>query len=84
MSGFDLVAYLTARRELVDAALDRVLPPETAPPPTLHRAMRYSVLAGGKRLRPTLVIAGAEAGGVLASPLVMLLREPPRSFSRFP
>jgi geranylgeranyl diphosphate synthase, type II len=63
VSGFDLSAYLTARRELVDAALDRVLPPESAPPPTLHRAMRYSVLAGGKRLRPTLVIAGAEAAG---------------------
>jgi geranylgeranyl diphosphate synthase, type II len=63
VSGFDLSAYLTARRELVDAALDRVLPPESAPPPTLHRAMRYSVLAGGKRLRPTLVIAGAEAVG---------------------
>jgi geranylgeranyl diphosphate synthase type II len=63
VSGFDLSAYLTARRELVDAALDRVLPLESAPPPTLHRAMRYSVLAGGKRLRPTLVIAGAEAVG---------------------
>jgi geranylgeranyl diphosphate synthase type II len=63
VSGFDLSAYLTARRELVDAALDRVLPAESAPPSTLHRAMRYSVLAGGKRLRPTLVIAGAEAVG---------------------
>jgi geranylgeranyl diphosphate synthase, type II len=40
-----------------------VLPPESAPPPTVHRAMRYSVLAGGKRLRPILAIAGAEAVG---------------------
>jgi geranylgeranyl diphosphate synthase type II len=48
---------------LVDEALDRVLPPESAAPPTLHRAMRYSVQAGGKRLRPLLVIAGAEAVG---------------------
>ena len=63
MTTFDLNAYVEARRQLVDQALDRVLPGETAPPPTLHRAMRYSVNAGGKRLRPILVIAGAEAVG---------------------
>jgi geranylgeranyl diphosphate synthase, type II len=57
----DLKAYLDARRVTVDDALDRVLPPETAEPVTIHRAMRYSVLAPGKRLRPILVIAGAEA-----------------------
>jgi geranylgeranyl diphosphate synthase, type II len=57
----DLKAYLDARRVIVDDALDRVLPPETAEPVTIHRAMRYSVLAPGKRLRPILVIAGAEA-----------------------
>ncbi len=60
---FDLPAYLDARRALVDGALDRVLPSEDAVPVNLHRAMRYSVLAPGKRLRPTLVIAGAEAVG---------------------
>ena len=63
MSAFDLQAYLKERRALVDAALERFLPPEDTPPPTVHRAMRYSVLAGGKRLRPILVIAGAEAVG---------------------
>jgi len=63
MTAFDLKSYLEERRVLVDEALDRVLPPETAPPPSLHRAMRYSVQAGGKRLRPILVIAGAEAVG---------------------
>ena len=63
MNTFDLKPYLEARRALVDEALDRVLPPETTAPPTLHRAMRYSVQAGGKRLRPILVIAGAEAVG---------------------
>ena len=63
MTAFDLKSYLENRRALVDEALDRVLPPETAPPPSLHRAMRYSVQAGGKRLRPILVIAGAEAVG---------------------
>ena len=59
----DLKAYLDARRATVDAALDEVLPPETVEPVTIHRAMRYSVLAPGKRLRPILVIAGAEAVG---------------------
>jgi len=63
MSAFDLEAYLKERRVLVDAALDRWLPSEDTPPPSVHRAMRYSVLAGGKRLRPILVIAGAEAVG---------------------
>jgi len=65
---FDLTSYLDARRALVDAALDAVLPPESAMPTTVHRSMRYSVLAPGKRLRPILVIAGAEAvGGDAAS-----------------
>jgi geranylgeranyl diphosphate synthase type II len=61
VSGFDLQAYLGERRALVDAALERALPREDTPPPSIHRAMRYSVMAGGKRLRPILVIAGAEA-----------------------
>lgn len=60
---FDLTRYLEQRRVLVDAALERCLPPEDAPPPSIHRAMRYSALAPGKRLRPILVIAGAEAVG---------------------
>jgi len=63
---FDLAGYLADRRRLVDAALDRILPAEDVPPATVHRAMRYSVLAGGKRLRPILVIAGAEAVGGVA------------------
>jgi geranylgeranyl diphosphate synthase, type II len=67
VSAFDLEAYLTERRAEVDAALERMLPPESAPPPTVHRAMRYSVLAGGKRLRPILAIAGAEAVGAAAA-----------------
>jgi geranylgeranyl diphosphate synthase type II len=60
---FQLTEYLESRRALIDAALDRVLPTEDTPPANLHRAMRYSVLAPGKRLRPILVIAGAEAVG---------------------
>jgi geranylgeranyl diphosphate synthase type II len=67
---FDLETYLAERKRAVDEALDRSLPPATAPPATIHEAMRYSVFAGGKRLRPILVIAGAEAvGGQLADVL---------------
>ena len=58
---FDLGAYMKVQAAAVDVALDRFLPPETQRPETLHKAMRYSVFAGGKRLRPVLVIAGAEA-----------------------
>ena len=60
---FDLGAYMKQRADAVDAALERFLPAETLRPETLHKAMRYSVFAGGKRLRPVLVIAGAEAVG---------------------
>jgi geranylgeranyl diphosphate synthase type II len=60
---FDLEAYFAERRRAVDEALDRYLPPATAVPTVIHEAMRYSVFAGGKRLRPILVIAGAEAVG---------------------
>ena len=60
---FDLDAYMKERLAAVDAALDVFLPPEAERPETLHKAMRYSVFAGGKRLRPILVMAGAEAVG---------------------
>lgn len=59
----DLNAYLAARRHEVDAALDRFLPPAGERPARLHAAMRYSLLAGGKRLRPILCLASAEAVG---------------------
>lgn len=59
----DLSEYLRSRQKLVDAGLDRALPPARTKPATLHRAMRYSVFAGGKRLRPVLCIAAAEACG---------------------
>jgi len=59
----DLAAYMRQRSAAVDAALERFLPAESTRPETLHKAMRYSVFAGGKRLRPVLVIAGAEAVG---------------------
>ncbi|MGQ9487526.1 MAG: polyprenyl synthetase family protein [Armatimonadota bacterium] len=62
-SDFNLDQYLYERVRLVDDALARYLPDENERPQTLHRAMRYSTLSGGKRLRPVLVIAGAEAVG---------------------
>src|SRR5438094_6966779 len=54
-------SYLTARQKMIDRALDRYLPKATVKPATLHRAMRYSLFAGGKRLRPILCLAAAEA-----------------------
>jgi geranylgeranyl diphosphate synthase type II len=53
--------YLIARQKLIDRALDGYLPKATTKPATLHKAMRYSLFAGGKRLRPILCLAAAEA-----------------------
>ncbi len=53
--------YLAAQQKRVDFELGRLVPPETAPPDTIHRAMRYSLFAGGKRIRPLLCLAAAEA-----------------------
>jgi len=63
----DAARYLEETRVLVDAALHACLPAEDAPPARLHAAMAYSVRAGGKRLRPILVIAAAEACGAPAA-----------------
>ena len=51
--------YLAAQRKRVDEALDRLVPPEKTDPPRIHMAMRYSLFAGGKRVRPILCIAAA-------------------------
>jgi len=59
----DLKSYLADRAAFVDATLDRLIPPAETPPATLHQAMRHSVFAGGKRLRPILCLAAAEACG---------------------
>jgi geranylgeranyl pyrophosphate synthase len=55
-----LVEYLTALRSQIDQALARFLPAPPGCPPIVHEAMRYSLLAGGKRLRPILTLAAAE------------------------
>ncbi len=58
-----LEAYLKKRRALIDGALNRFLPGPKARPVTLHRAIRYSLFSGGKRLRPILVIEACRACG---------------------
>lgn len=57
----NLREYLAHQQQLVDAELDRLVPPESAVPTTIHRAMRYSLFAGGKRIRPVLCLEAARA-----------------------
>ena len=59
----DLKVYLKEQCVLVDVALDRFLPGETELPHSVHKAMRYSVFAGGKRVRPILMLAACQAVG---------------------
>lgn len=60
---FELEAWLKTVARDVDSALGRFVPKATTRPATLHRAMRYSLFAGGKRMRPAMVLAAAEACG---------------------
>ena len=60
---FDLKNYLADGARWIEAALDRLVPPASARPASLHAAMRHSLFAGGKRLRPLLCAASAEACG---------------------
>ena len=53
--------YLSKAQKKIDRALDRYLPKASTKPQTIHNAMRYSLFAGGKRLRPILCLAAAEA-----------------------
>lgn len=59
----DLKVYLKEKIALVDAALEKYLPKEEERPQSLHQAMRYSIFAGGKRVRPVLMLAACEAVG---------------------
>ena len=68
----NLREYLRRQQQLVDRELDRLVPPETTAPQTIHRAMRYSLFAGGKRIRPILSIeaartVGCDSDGVIAA-----------------
>jgi geranylgeranyl diphosphate synthase, type II len=67
-----LTETLEQGRLLTDAALDRLIPLETEPPVSIHKAMRHSVFAGGKRLRPVLCI---EAGRMVAGSLPPRIEE---------
>jgi geranylgeranyl diphosphate synthase type II len=55
----NLPAFFEEDRQFVEQALESLLPPESTPPTTIHRAMRYSVFAGGKRVRPILCLEAA-------------------------
>lgn len=56
-----LSEYLSEQQQLIERTLDQWVPPETEPPEVIHKAMRYSLFAGGKRIRPVLCIAAAQA-----------------------
>ena len=57
----NLSEYLASQQRKVDEALNRHVPPETTPPEIIHKAMRYSLFAGGKRIRPILCMEAAYA-----------------------
>ena len=71
-NSFSLNRYLDRSFKQVNAALNRHLPKASAKPKTLHESMRYSMFAGGKRLRPILCMAAAEACGGRASDSLIL------------
>ncbi len=57
----ELKVYLKEQCALIDTALDRFMPKETELPHSVHKAMRYSIFAGGKRVRPILMLAACHA-----------------------
>jgi geranylgeranyl diphosphate synthase type II len=57
----NLPEYLRSQQELIDRHLDTLVPAESVPPETIHRAMRYSLFAGGKRIRPILFLEAARS-----------------------
>jgi geranylgeranyl diphosphate synthase type II len=67
---FDILRYLQDRADLVERTLEVVLPAHDCQPARLHESMRYAVLGGGKRLRPVLAMAAAEAVGADSTALI--------------
>ena len=61
-----LAEYVARQQARVDQALERWVPPASTLPESIHKAMRYSLFAGGKRIRPILCMAAAEAVSDLA------------------
>ena len=68
--GVDAAGYLERWAARVEEALDRFVPEKSAPPSEMDRIMRYSLFAGGKRLRPVLCVAGCEAVGGDPGPIL--------------
>jgi geranylgeranyl diphosphate synthase type II len=66
----DIKLYLAKKKEIVDKALEKLVPPAQAFPVSVHEAMRYSLFGGGKRIRPILAIAAAEALGAKTADLL--------------
>ncbi len=66
----DIKAYLAKKKLLVDRTLESLIPPARTFPPAVFEAMRYSLFAGGKRVRPVLAIAAAEALGAKTAGLL--------------
>ncbi|HOK46194.1 MAG TPA: polyprenyl synthetase family protein [Bryobacteraceae bacterium] len=56
-----LLDYVAEQQQFIDRTLERLIPGEQQPPEIIHRAMRYSLFAGGKRIRPILCLAAASA-----------------------
>ena len=59
----DLMQYIKRVSKATDETLEKLLPPETSYPFSIHKLMRYSTFAGGKRVRPCLLMASHEACG---------------------
>lgn len=57
----EVKSYLRLQQRRVDARLEKLMPPADTYPEIVHEAMRYSLFAGGKRVRPALALATAEA-----------------------
>jgi geranylgeranyl diphosphate synthase type II len=59
----DIKTYLAKKKDLVDRSLEKLIPPAKMSPQAVYEAMRYSLFAGGKRVRPILALAAAESLG---------------------
>jgi len=68
----DVKSYLARKKDIVDKALDKIVPSAKTFPPSVNEAMRYSLFAGGKRVRPILSIAAAESLGAKTAGLLPL------------
>jgi geranylgeranyl pyrophosphate synthase len=70
LNAIDAREFLSSSRPLIDTELDRLIPKENEEPIRLHRAIRWSVFAGGKRLRPALLLATGQTFGATVDDLL--------------